>query len=256
MTTARVARTLRGMHLRTVSTAAVAAVVLAFGAGSAQAQTIQPGVSIVADGSFCTLNWIYDGQGAQAGKVYGGTAAHCVAGVGQQVSLATGALGSEVERIGLVAFVGNADEPGRDYAFIEIDAEDLGKVNPALKGWPAIPTGVSTQATASKGDVIQFSGHGVGFSLTQPTQEQRIGVLNNPGTEEHTVLGPVISGDSGGPVGDATDGNTALGIVNTVGAGVDTRGLSPVHVGEGGANLSFVLPDAASRGFSVTLRTV
>lgn len=256
MTTRPVVRTLAGMHLRTVSAAAIAAAVLAFGAASAQAQTIQPGVSIVADGSFCTLNWIYDGQGAQAGKVYGGTAAHCVSSVGQQVSLATGALGSEVERIGQVAFLGNADEPGRDYAFIEIDAADLGKVNPALKGWPAIPTGVSTTATASNGDIIQFSGHGVGFSLTQPTQEQRKGVLNLMEEAEHLVLGPVISGDSGGPVANVTDGNKALGIVNTVGVAANSNALTVAHAGEGGNNLEFVLKDAAQRGFSVALRTV
>ena len=83
MTTRRPVRTLWRMHLRTVSVAAAAAVLLGLGAASAQAQTIQPGVAIVADGSYCTLNWIYDGQGAQAGKVYGGTAAHCVSGVGQ-----------------------------------------------------------------------------------------------------------------------------------------------------------------------------
>lgn len=245
------------MHLRTLRAAALGAAVLAFGsAASAQAQTIQPGVAIVADGSYCTLNWIYDGQGAQAGKTYGGTAAHCVSHVGQQVSLATGALGSEIERIGQVAFLGNADEPGRDYAFIEIDAEDLGKVNPALKGWPNIPTGVSTTATAKKGDIIQFSGHGVGFSNTQPTQEQRKGILNFMDGTEHLVLGPVISGDSGGPVANVTDGNKALGIVNTVGVAVNSGALTVAHAGEGGNNLEFVFKDAAARGFNVALRTI
>ena len=244
------------MLTRIATTAVVAVAVLATSAAPALAQKIQPGEAIVADGSFCTLNWIYDGQGAQAGKVYGGTAAHCVSGVGQQVSLATGALGSEIERIGQVAFVGDADAPGRDYAFIEIDAADLGKVDPSLKGHPAIPTGVSTSATAKKGDTIQFSGHGVGFSNTQPTREQRIGILNWTDGVEHLVLGPVISGDSGGPVANVTDGNKAFGIVNTVGAAVNSSALTVVHAGEGGNNLEFVLRDAANRGFSVALRTV
>ena len=53
-----------------------------------------------------------------------------------------------------------------------------------------------------------------------------------------------------------TDGNTAFGIVNTVGVGANTDALTVVTAGEGGANLDFVLQDAASRGFSVTLRTV
>lgn len=256
MTCAATSRTLLGMHLKTISAAAVAALGLAFGASSAQANTIQPGVAIVADGSYCTLNWIYDGQGAQAGKVYGGTAAHCVSAVGQQVSLATGALGSEIERIGQVAFLGNADEVGRDYAFIEIDAADVSKVNPALKGWPGIPTGVSTSATAKKGDIIQFSGHGVGFSNTQPSQEQRKGVLNFTDGTEHLVLGAVISGDSGGPVANVTDGNKAFGIVNTVGVAANSNALTVAHAGEGGNNLEFVFRDAAARGFNVALRTI
>jgi hypothetical protein len=217
---------------------------------------IQPGVAIVADGSYCTLNWIYDGAGAQAGKVYGGTAAHCVSHVGQSVSLASGALGSEIERIGQVAFLGNADEVGRDYAFIEIDADDLGKVDPSLKGHPQIPQGVSTSTTAKKGDLIQFSGHGVGFSNTQPTQEERVGILNFTDGVEHLVLGAVISGDSGGPVANITDGNKAFGIVNTVGVAANGRALTVAHAGEGGNNLEFVLRDAAARGFNVSVRTL
>jgi len=245
------------MKSRTVA-AAVAAAALLVAASPASAQTqakIQPGSSIESDGSYCTLAWILDGPGG----TYGSTAAHCVAGTGAVVNLASGALMAPIERIGTVAFTGNADEPGRDYAFIRIDDEDRAQVDPALKGWPAIPTGMSTAQTASAGDIIQFSGHGVGFSLTQPTQEQRKGILNvvDDGNGEHTVIGPVISGDSGGPVANVTDGNKALGIVNTVGVGINTDGFVPVHAGEGGVNLERALADAAARGFGgLTLRTV
>lgn len=242
------------MTYRTLAATAGTAIALLASGASASAQTIQPGAPIVADGSFCTLNWIYDGSGAQAGKTYAGTAAHCVASVGQEVSLATTTLGSAVERIGQVAFLGNADEPGRDYAFIEIDTEDLGQVSAALKGHPAIPTGVSTNA--AKGDLIQFSGYGTGFHATQPTREARVGVLNFTDGVEHLVLGAVTPGDSGGPVANITDGNTALGIVNTVGVAVNGGALTVGHAGEGGNDLTFVLSDAAARGFSVSLRTV
>lgn len=237
------------------SVAAMAAVVVSLALAAPASAQIQPGASIEADGSYCTLAWIFNGPGG----TYGSTAAHCVEAVGQVVNLASGALMAPIERIGTVAFRGDENTPGRDYAFILIDSEDAGKVNPALKGWPSIPTGVSTAATAEPGDLIQFSGHGVGFSLTQPTQEQRKGVLNVDADEngEHTVIGPVISGDSGGPVANITDGNKALGIVNTVGVGVNTDGLSPVHVGEGGVNVEHALADAAARGFGgLTLRTV
>ena len=83
-----------------------------------------------------------------------------------------------------------------------------------------------------------------------------MGVLNATDGVEHDVLGAVTPGDSGRPVGNVTDGNTAFGIVNTVGVGANTDALTVVTAGEGGANLDFVLQDAASRGFSVTLRTV
>ena len=92
--------------------------------------------------------------------------------------------------------------------------------------------------------------------MTQPTREARIGILNWTDGVEHLVLGPVISGDSGGPVANVTDGNTALGIVNTVGVGVNSDALTVVTPGEGGANLDFVLQDAAARGFTVALKTV
>src|SRR5688500_10921471 len=94
------------------------------------AAPIQPGVGTTHGGSQCTLNWIYDGPGGP----YGGTAAHCVTGVGQRAALL--ADGTE---FGTVALYREA----LDYALIRIDAEDVGAVNPALKGYPAIPAGVS-----------------------------------------------------------------------------------------------------------------
>ena len=135
------------MQHRMLLTAAVIAAVLALPA-TAAAQKIQPGESIVADGSFCTLNWIYDGQGAQAARSTAAPPRTASPASARRSRSRPVRSASAIERIGQVAFVGNADEPGRDYAFIEIDAEDLGKVNPALKGHPAIPTGVSTHATA------------------------------------------------------------------------------------------------------------
>jgi hypothetical protein len=239
------------MHRRTIAVLCAVAGALAT-ASPATAQTIQPGVSIESEGSYCTMAWVFHGPGGQ----YGSTAAHCFASEGQVVNLAQGALLGTQGRIGTVVFRGDENVPGRDYAFIKFDDAVLPRVSGALKGWPAIPTGITS--SPAKGDVIQFSGHGVGFSYTQPTQEQRKGVLNVPQDTngEHTVLGPVISGDSGGPVADVTAGNTALGIVNTVGVGVNTQGLLPAHAGEGGVNLTHALADAAARGFGgLTLRT-
>jgi hypothetical protein len=238
---------------RTLAAMAVTAAFALPGA-PALAQQIQPGQALESAGGSCTLNWIYDGTGAQAGKVYVGTAAHCVSGPGVEVNLADGPFGEPIERIGTVAFMGNAGEPGRDYAFIEVDAEDLGQVNPAMKGHPSIPTGVSR--SYGVGNVMQFSGYGVGFNLTRPTREKRLGLLNATDGVLHDILGGVAPGDSGGPVGSLSDGNTAFGIVNTVQVGLNRGSLSGFSAGEGGANLDFVLRDASVRGFNVVLRTV
>jgi len=188
---------------------------------------------------------VYDGPGGP----YIGAAGHCTTGVGQQVDLATGSLGSSIERIGQVAFVSSA----LDYCLIRLDAAVLSQVSPAMAGHPEIPTGVSTPATASQGDVIQFSGHGVGFDFSNVTQQQRVGIFNFFSGGEQYVLGPVTPGDSGGPVADVTDGNKAIGIVDTVGL---TVAFPNVNVGEGGAAVYALLADAAANGFSITLRTV
>ena len=229
--------------------AALAALVLALPATPAQAAgTIQPGAGIVTGGAGCTLAWLFERSdtnpdGTAATSVFGSTAAHCVERVGQEVTLA-----EDGSRIGQVAFLGNADEDGRDYAFIAIDEAREADVNPAMAGHPTIPTGLSV--APAEGDVMQFSGHGVGFDQTAPTRERRQGILDWLGPKEHAILGVVLFGDSGGPVADVDEGGTAFGIVNTVGAGVYGDSMTIVHAGEGGANLDFVLADAASRGFS------
>ena len=209
---------------------------------------IQPGAAIVTGNSGCTLAWLFQRadlqpDGTTSVAVFGSTAAHCVDRVGQQVDLA-----ETSTRLGEVAFLGDADEQGRDYAFIAIDPAVYQQINPAMAGHPTIPTGLSK--TAAEGDVMQFSGHGLGFDQTAETRERRQGILDWDGEKEHAILGVVTFGDSGGPVADVDEGGTAYGIVNTVGAGVNSEAMTIVTAGEGGANLDFVLADAASLGFS------
>ncbi len=206
----------------------------------ARGAVIQPGSGILAGSSQCTLNWIYDG----AGGPYGGTAAHCVEGVGQRVSLLED--GTEFGSVALF-------RTDLDYALIRIDAEDVSAVSPALRGHPNIPQGVSTVSTAQVGDTVQYSGYGVATMFTNITRESRQGILGyNDGTQ-HYSYGAVTPGDSGGPVADVTDGNKAFGIVNTVGVAV--AGSAP-QAGEGGLSLDALLADAASQGFAVSVRTV
>ena len=239
----------RRTHISLVAIGAMTSFALGYAAPAARAaEVIQPGSSITMGGSFCTLNWIYDGTGTQAGNVYGGTAAHCVSGVGQVVFNATGSLGSATTRIGTVAYVSSA----LDSALILVDEAREGDVVAALKGHPNIPTGVSTNSAL--GDLIQFSGNGVGFHATQQTRESRVGVLAYDDGTQHYVDGPVSNGDSGGPVADITDGNTALGIVNTL--GVAASSAFGAAVGEGGVSLPALFADAAANGFPIALRTI
>jgi len=237
---------------RAASAVAITGIVMAamLGIGAAvpavAAPVIQPGSSLEFGNSFCTMNWVYD---SPDGSVYVGAAGHCTTGVGQEVDLATGSLGTPIERIGQVSFIGST----LDYCLIKLDAGVLSQVDPSMAGHPGIPTGVSTPSTAGLGDIIQFSGHGVGFDFLTVTQQQRVGIFNFFSGGEQYVLGPVTPGDSGGPVADVTDGNKAIGIVDTVGVTVSTPN---VNVGEGGAALYALLADAAANGFNISLRTV
>ncbi|MGZ4207131.1 MAG: hypothetical protein ACXVQ6_04425 [Actinomycetota bacterium] len=182
-------------------------------------------------------------------RPYIGAAAHCTTGVGQEVQLASGSLGAAIERIGQVAYVSSA----LDFLLVRLDAGVLSQVSPAMAGHANIPTGVSTTVTAKQGDLIQFSGHGVGFDLTSVTQQQRVGIFNFFDGGNQYVIGAVTPGDSGGPVADITDGNKAVGIVDTVGLSIAPEG---VNVGEEGVAVYALLKDAAAHGFSISLRTV
>lgn len=234
----------------------VASALAAAAPASAQEVTVQPGAAIRSGGIACTMAWIFDGRPGtpQQGAVFGATAAHCVPGVGAQVDVrpveATGAGGG---RIGHVVLRGDDAVEGRDYAFFRIDDDDLPRVSPAMKGSPSFPSGLPRNPVP--GDTMAFSGYGAGFELHAALREGRTGLLNRAGDAEHDVTGPILSGDSGGPVADVTDGGTAYGIVNTIGAGVNSTAQTVVVAGEGGANLRWVLADAASRGFHVRLRT-
>lgn len=208
------------------------------------APVLQPGSAITDGSAGCTLNWIYDG----GGNTYGGAAAHCFS-QGARVFLTDSLLiGTTNVPFGTVAYRSSA----LDFELIQIDANCACTVSAAMAGHPDIPKGVSTTSTAKVGDVIQYSGHGIATDVAAPTQQQRVGVLGFNDGAQHYSYGVVSPGDSGGPVADVTDGNKALGIVDTVGVA-----LTPVpQAGEGGVSLEALLSDAAAHGFAVSVRTV
>jgi hypothetical protein len=207
---------------------------------AAQAQTkLQPGAMLQTGAGQCTLNFVFDGAGANAGRTFIGTAAHCGEEVGQE------AMDIDGEVFGRFAFIGQAGEALTDYAFIEVAPEHLGRVDPAMKGHPEFPTGVTTADETEMGDLIQMSGYGVGFGETQPTQESRQTVLQSDDADIFTLSGPSVNGDSGGPFVHVATGK-ALGLVSQYGFQYVATDVGPTIEG--------VLKKAAKAGFPVTLR--
>jgi hypothetical protein len=211
------------------------------GPATAAGYPVQPGVEILTPVGGCTLNFIYNGTGKQAGKVFGGTAAHCVNKVGDPVRL-----GATGETFGKAAFVGDQNTTENDYAFIQVLPAFVSRVNPAVKGSPTFPKGVTTPTETAPGDLIQLSGYGLGFGETQPTQERREAVMGYDDPSIYDVSGPIDWGDSGGPLVHIRTGK-ALGIVSRLCAGVCT---------EEGPTVQGILTRARARGFTVSLRTV
>lgn len=184
---------------------------------------------------FCTLNFVYDG----GGSTYFGTADHCIERVGDPV------FDSDGDRIGQVAFTGNDDVSETDFAFIRVDAGRLPDVRASVRGHPAYPTGVTSASETSTGDLLQISGHGIGFDLTQPTREQRRAVLTFDDAEVWGAAGPLINGDSGGPIVHIRTGK-ALGMESRLCIGICT---------DEGPTVQGIIAKASAAGFPVALRT-
>lgn len=217
--------------------AALAALTLPVTA-SAQVK-LQPGGELSTTLGGCTANFVYDGVGARAGKVYLGTAAHCLEDVGDPVEDGSGT------EFGDVAFIHDEAEASTDYAFIEVRTSELGRVDPSLKGYPTYPTGFTVPEDTTIGDLLQISGFGVGFGETGTTQEKRQGVLQSDNAETYAMSGPSVNGDSGGPLVHIKTGK-ALGVISRYGFETASTDYGPTMQG--------VLDKAAKAGFAVTLR--
>ena len=222
------------MKLR-LALAVVVALGATFPAGASAAGTLQPGVYHDNGTSACTLNFVYDG----AGGPYIGTAAHCVTGVGDVAHDMDG------DRFGTVAYIGNENSTVNDWALIRVDADDVGRLNPAVKGSPSYPSGVTAPGDTTIGDPVQLSGYGLGFGATQPTRERRVAAMGYDDNELYDVTGPLIFGDSGGPLVHIPSGK-ALGIVSRLCIGVCT---------EEGPTVQGIIAKAAAKGATVTVRT-
>lgn len=214
---------------------------LALAPAQATVNTIQPGDFMSSSVGGCTLNYVFDGVGPVAGRVFIGTAAHCVNAPGDLID------SSPFADFGAVAVMGSAGAARTDWALIEVFPDFQRWVKPWVKGHPDMPQGVASRATATAGDLIQISGYGMLFGTSAPTQEQRIGVLTDYRGDTHLMAGPIIYGDSGGPL-TLIDGGLAMGI--------NSRLCVVGPCTEFGPTVETILLQAAQKGFPVELRTV
>lgn len=214
-------------------------------APAAGAVTIQPGMQadLRPGGGSCTMNFVFDGLGKDRGRVFIGTAAHC------SVHDGDAALRDEVyageEPIGRVAMVGNAEDHADDYMLVEILTSLHGSVVPEVRGHPGMPTGFTTGASVAADDQVLFSGYGLAFGQTQPTREEREGQLVKADDGYYQVFGPLMQGDSGGPVLHGPSGR-ALGTVSGNCSDVGCLGDGPTVQG--------ILARVRARGMELQLR--
>ncbi|HEV7886422.1 MAG TPA: trypsin-like serine protease [Acidimicrobiales bacterium] len=208
----------------------------------AAAPLVQPGEYVETPTAICTLAFVFAGAsgGPQAGRTFVATAAHCVGSVGEPASLSDGTV------FGHVALIGDANAFEADYAFIEVGAGALGRVSPAVKGHPTMPTGSTVSSGTAVGDRVLQSGYGMGFEYTAATRESRQSVLTYDNHEAAGVAGAVIFGDSGGPLMHAASGK-ALGIVSRACINACE---------EEGPTIEGVLAKADARGWKLRIRTV
>lgn len=200
-------------------------------AGSVDGGTIQPGNSVSTSIGGCTLNFVFRDVGGDAPRTYIGTAAHCVAAVGDRV-----------EDWGRVVWRGEVASPC-DFALLAIDAEDVARVNPAVRRWGG-PTGIADRDAAALGDPLAIYGYGLGYGATEATRA-RVGVLRLTNERIYASYTPAIFGDSGGPV-LRLDTGEAFGVIDTIGPYASTMA---------GAHMENVMARLARDGFDVELVT-
>lgn len=237
--------------------------------------TIHPGVQMYTEGAQCTGNFVFTDS---ASNVYVGYAAHC-AGLGEatdtngclndSVPLGTkvtfnegGSLVSEGTQVGSGTLVYSSWRTMRDrgetdantcayndFALVEVDSADLGKVNPSIPFWGG-PTGIDTDGTAAGDRVYSYGNSSLraGITALSPKTGISLGDAAEDGGWSHPLytVTPGVPGDSGSAFVSA-DGK-AVGTLSTL-------GLAPLplsnNIGDLGKELAYAQANSGISGLTL-----
>ncbi|WP_229680497.1 S1 family peptidase [Saccharopolyspora thermophila] len=218
----------------------------------------------------CTANFVFRG----GSKVYLGQAAHCATtGDTSQTNGCTSPslpLGTQVQ-------IAGASRPGvlvysswlamqaaretdanacahNDFALVELDASDLGRVNPSIPFWGG-PSGLNTEGLR-QGEAVATYGSSLGGGTGVVNAKQGTAQDDTDGGWNHTIVTstPGIPGDSGSAVLDSA--GRAVGVLSTLnlsgggsnGAGDLSRELAYLRTHSSLRNVSLVTGTEHFRG--------
>ncbi|SEC68721.1 hypothetical protein SAMN04489844_2782 [Nocardioides exalbidus] len=246
----------------------------------AASAAITPGVQTNTEGSGqCTANFVFTDA---AGSVYVGQAAHC-SGLGEATDTngcdaGTLPLGTRVtfNRNGSIVSAGTQVGAGtlaysswntmqargetdattcacNDFALVEVDAADVGEVNPSIPFWGG-PVGINTSGTTAGDRVHSFGNSGLRGGVEQLSPKTGISLgqdaADNGWTHPLYTVTPGIPGDSGSAFLDGS-GN-ALGTLSTL-------GLAPLpasnNIGDLSRELAYAQQHAGIAGLRLVLGT-
>lgn len=235
--------------------------------GEPRDNQIRPGVNVVANGSLCTSNFLYQ---LNQQTVYIGVAAHCFSadtnqGIDpceaqnlptgfDQVLVENAQFPGELVYSSWQAMKEVGETPGsaacvfNDFALVRLDPRDLGNIHPAVRaiGGPV----ALRQGIAEVGE--RFSAYGrspdhFGIESLETRSGTITDVLGGGWFYETATTNPLnsaIPGDSGGPVLDGQGRALAVTSVLTF-----TAGLTLTPITNGVVNLDMALEYAMDNGF-------
>jgi hypothetical protein len=192
---------------------------------------IHPGVIVESPVGQCTSNFVFSGDG----KLYLGQAAHCT---GTGTASETDGCRSKSLPLGTEIKIQGASRPGKlvynswlamrdkgesdpstcaynDFALVEIDPADEGKVNPTVPVFGG-PTGLREAALPAGSQVFSYQNSSLRQGVGALSVKQGLNLGDNAGGYDHEVatVTPGVPGDSGSGFLDS-DGK-AFGVLSTL----------------------------------------